>query len=135
MRSRLDTVPGVTDSCCHMMTEHPIARERRVEQRAHLRRAAPLRCWLAGSGVERFTRLSDLSLDGARILTAAPPTVGEQVRVRFKLPPTGREVSAAGRVVWASEGFRGRAGVLGVEFAEVAGAGDIVAFVEDGSRD
>ncbi len=67
---------------------------------------------------ERFVSLADLSLDGARVLTLAPPGVGEKVELRLKLP--GDPLVVTAHVVWRAEGFRGRGGVLGLAFDSVS---------------
>jgi hypothetical protein len=42
------------------------------------------------------------------------------------------EVRATARVIWRTEGFRGRGGVIGVQFEEVDGAAEIASFIEEG---
>jgi hypothetical protein len=44
----------------------------------------------------------------------------------------GAEVRAEARVVWRSEGFRGRGGVMGVQFVSISGADEIAAYVGEG---
>jgi hypothetical protein len=104
----------------------------RVEQRASRRRNVPLRCWLSDGVVDRYAALADVSLDGARVVTVAPPPVGTTVALRFRLQANGADVRAVARIVWRTEGFRGRGGVVGVHFANVVGAEAIAAFVEEG---
>ena len=100
---------------------------RAEEQRANVRRKTlsaghdgrtPLRCWLIDATAERFVALADLSLDGARVLTLAPPGVGERVVLRLDLPGDPLVVNA--HVVWRAEGFRGRGGVMGLAFDSVS---------------
>ncbi len=105
-------------------------RARRVEQRVNRRRVVPVRCWVSDGFVLRYASLADISLDGARILTTAPPSVGDVLTLRFRLRSSGQEVCASGRVVWRSEGFRGRGGVMGVHFTELSGADDIAAYID-----
>ena len=76
--------------------------------------------------------LADISLDGARLFTAAPPVIGRRVSMRFLLRAQGIEVRAEARVVWRSEGFRGRGGVMGVQFLSISGADEIAAYVGEG---
>ncbi len=104
----------------------------RPEQRASRRKVVPVRCWIVDGKVERYASLADISLDGARLLTASPPLVGTTVTMRFRLHCKGNEVSAEARVVWRSEGFRGRGGVMGVEFISLTGTDEIVAYVGEG---
>jgi hypothetical protein len=108
------------------------SRVRRAEQRANRRRNVPVRCWVSDGDVDRFASLADISLDGARLFTAAPPVVGRRVSLRFSLRPRGAEVRAEARVVWRSEGFRGRGGVVGVQFASISAADEIAAYVGEG---
>ncbi len=91
-----------------------------------------MRCWVSDGTVKRYASLSDLSLDGARILTAAPPMIGVSLGLRFKLRDSGEEVRAKARVIWRSEGFRGRGGVIGVQFTNVTGADEIAAYIGEG---
>jgi hypothetical protein len=100
---------------------------RAQEQRANVRRKtftgqdgqAPLRCWLIDATAERYVSLADLSLDGARVLTLAPPGVGEKVVLRLDNVP-GEPLVVTARVVWRAEGFRGRGGVMGLAFDSVS---------------
>ena len=101
------------------------------EQRHHVRRSTPLRCWLVDGKAERFVSLADLSLSGARVLAAAPPEVGERVVLRFNLPTSPVPVVANARVVWRAEGFRGRGGVLGLAFDSVSEVAALSAFIDD----
>jgi hypothetical protein len=105
---------------------------RRVEQRAHRRCKGACRCWLSDGTVDRFASIADVSLDGARVFTAGPPPVGAAVGLRFRLRDTGVQVRATARVIWRTEGFRGRGGVIGVQFEEVDGADEIASFIEEG---
>ena len=82
--------------------------------------------------MDRYASLADISLDGARLFTAAPPLVGRRVSLRFLLRARGVEVRAEARVAWRSEGFRGRGGVMGVQFVSISGADEIVAYVGEG---
>jgi len=91
-----------------------------------------VRCWVSDGEVDRYASLADISLDGARLFTAAPPVVGRRVTMRFLLRAKGTEVLAEARVVWRSEGFRGRGGVMGVQFLSISGADEIVAYVGEG---
>lgn len=81
-----------------------------------------------GGGIERFARLADVSEDGVRVLTAAPPAVGERVSLRFKLPPVGDEVEAEARVMWRSEDVESRAGSMGLRFDRLLGREAIQAY-------
>ncbi|MBI3179753.1 MAG: PilZ domain-containing protein [Deltaproteobacteria bacterium] len=112
-----------------MSSQSADSRARRVEQRVSRRRVVPVRCWVADGLVARYASLADISLDGARVLTTAPPSVGQLLSLRFRLRASGEEVRASGRVVWRSEGFRGRGGVMGVHFTEIAGAEEIAAYI------
>ncbi len=105
---------------------------RRVEQRQFHRRNVLLRCWLSDGKVDRYASLVDISADGARVLTVAPPPTTAMVTLRLRLPPGDEEISAVARVVWRSEGFRGRGGVLGMQFAQIAGLTELTAFVKEG---
>ncbi|MBI5508149.1 MAG: PilZ domain-containing protein [Deltaproteobacteria bacterium] len=107
-------------------------RPARQEQRHGRRRAALLRCWLSDGAVERYTSLADVSLEGARVATVAPPPVGAVVTLRFRPRPQGGVVEAVARVVWRTEGFRGRGGVVGLHFVEVTGMQDLAALVAEG---
>jgi hypothetical protein len=94
-----------------------------LEQRSSPRRTVLLRCRIDGSstdGVERHTRIADLATGGARIFTASPPALGEILTVSFRLTDAGPQIDTQARVVWRSEGFRGRGGVIGVEFVTVS---------------
>lgn len=88
-----------------------------------------LRCWVIDKHVERFVSLADLSTQGARVLTATPPSVGERVELRFDLPSSVETLIAKGRVVWRAEGFRGRGGVMGLAFDSVSAASDLESFI------
>lgn len=103
-----------------------------MEQRAHPRLEVPLRCWLDDGDVPRFASMRDVSMQGARVQTACPPEAGSFVIVRFKLGESSPEVEARARVVWSSAGFRGRAGVLGLSFHDLAGEDELRAFVAAG---
>ena len=105
---------------------------RRLEQRASRRRELPARCWVDDGSVERYASLADISVNGARVLTASPPQVGRTVALRFRLQPRGAEVRAEARVVWRSEGFGGRGGVMGVQFSALSRADEVAAYVEEG---
>ncbi len=107
----------------HMTAEQ---RRDRAEQRRSPRRAASVRCLLADGHVDRYTTISDLSATGARVETAGPPAVGAAISVSFELQ---RPVEAQGRVVWRSEGYRGRGGVIGVAFEHVSSPDALAAFV------
>ena len=85
------------------------------QRRAHPRRPAAARCVVSDGIVERHTRLADLSSAGARIATAIPPEVGAQIQLVL-LPGLGDPIVLNAIVVWRSEGFRGRGGVMGVRF-------------------
>ena len=61
---------------------------------------------------------------------AAPPDVGDEVAVRFRPRANDAEVQAVGTVVWRSAGFRGRGGVIGVQFARVEDVPALLAYVE-----
>ena len=108
------------------------SRQRRSEQRVNRRRNVPVRCWVSDGEVDRYASLADISLDGARLLTAAPPSVGRRVSMRFSLRSKGAEVRAEARVVWRSEGLCGRGGVMGVQFVSISGADEIAAYVGEG---
>lgn len=58
--------------------------------------------------------------------------VGASLGLRFTLGDSGEEIRAKARVVWRSEGFRGRGGVIGVQFTSVTGADEIAAYIDDG---
>src|SRR5688572_2364473 len=107
-----------------------LEKQKREEQRKSQRKSTVARCWLADGAVDRYTLLSDLSVSGARVATAGPPPVGCSIALTFRLPESDAEVRASGRVVWRSEGFGGRGGVIGVEFGEVSETRAIAAFVE-----
>jgi hypothetical protein len=83
---------------------------------------------LGDGAVERHTVLSDLSATGARIATAGPPAVGRSIRLVFDLAAQ-RDVEAHGRVVWRTQGFGGRGGLVGVVFERVSAPEAIAAFV------
>jgi hypothetical protein len=105
------------------------------EHRIGRRCAVLLRCRLTDDShepVERFTRMSDLGAGGARILTAAPPAVGQTLTLRFRLDAQGIEIVARARVVWRSEGFRGRGGVIGVAFMAVSDPAALARFLGEG---
>ncbi len=104
-------------------------RPRRQEQRLGRRREGPLRCWVEDGQVDRFASLADLSREGARLFTVAPPPVGERVTLRMRLRPEGTEVCAEARVVWRAAGAHGRGGVMGVRFVSVDGVDEITAYV------
>ena len=110
------------------MTSHSF-RTRRDEQRRSPRKSATVRSWLADGLVERYTVMCDLSAGGARVATAGPPAVGREVAISFRLSDLGDEVRASGRVVWRTEGYMGRGGVIGVEFAKVLPPDAIAAYV------
>lgn len=93
---------------------------RAQEQRASVRKQTPMRCWLIDATAERYVSLADLSLQGARVLTATPPGVGERVVLRLSLPVSNEPLIVTGRVVWRAEGFRGRGGVMGLAFDTVS---------------
>jgi hypothetical protein len=101
------------------------------EQRAAVRRPAPLRCWIIDAKAERFVQLADLSLSGARVLAAAPPEVGERVVLRFQLPTSSLPIVCRAHVVWRAEGFRGRGGVMGLAFESVSEVAALAAFIDD----
>lgn len=102
------------------------------EQREGKRRAVLIRCRLQGShdAVERFTRIADLGPGGARIFTATPPGVGELLAITFRLSSAGATVVTEARVVWRSEGYHGRGGVIGVEFVTVSDPDAVQRFLE-----
>ncbi len=103
------------------------------EQRSAPRRAVLLRCRVQEGGeepVQRFTRIADLSVTGARILTASPPDVGEILTLSFQLSERGPRIDAEARVIWRSEGYRGRGGVIGVAFIALQNAAALERFVE-----
>ena len=115
------------------------AMSRAQEQRASVRRQTafagpdgltPLRCWLIDATAERFASLADLSRDGARVLTSMPPSVGEKVELRVDM--LQRPFVMTGRVVWRSEGFHGRGGVMGLAFDSVCTA-PVLEHVSDGA--
>jgi hypothetical protein len=66
--------------------------------------------------IERYAQLADVSATGARIVTAAPPQAGSLVRLRFDSAAARSGVDSLARVVWATAGYRGRGGMIGVEF-------------------
>ena len=47
-------------------------------------------------------------------MTALPPRVGRDVSIRFRLTETGPVIETEAQVVWRSNGFRGRGGLMGV---------------------
>lgn len=98
--------------------ERVMSRERRVELRASERRPTQLRCWVGDQVVDRFVSACELSAAGARLVTATPPRVGERITVRFDVPGSAPPAPLRARVVWRTEGFRGRGGVMGIAFDE-----------------
>ena len=99
------------------------------EQRANPRRDVSIRCRVLACDIERFTRIVDLSCGGARVVTATPPGVGTRLGLRFALRPGGAEVEATAIVIWRVDGFRGRGGLMGVEFQAVSNPSEIADFV------
>jgi hypothetical protein len=110
-------------------------RERQTELRASYRRPTQLRCWASWGLVERFVMMADLSAEGARIQTAKPPNIGETVTVRLLLPvgDDPQDIILRGRVVWRSEGYRDRGGLMGLAFERMGTAPEIAAYVAAGA--
>lgn len=92
----------------------------RPEKRTTARRHGVLRCRVADASLVRFARLTELSYAGARVLTALPPRVGAEVTVRFRIGRQTSPIEASGVVVWRSDGFLGRGGVMGVRFVDIS---------------
>lgn len=90
----------------------------RSEQRRGRRQRVLVRCRLDDGRVERFAWLVELSAGGARIVTAAPPPVGQQLELTFALPEHAPLVCRGARVVWRAVGHWGRGGVMGLAFAD-----------------
>lgn len=83
------------------------------------RTAVNARIWLSDGRVQRFTRMVNVSVGGARVVTACPPPVGAVMSLSFQLSPDLPPISGQGVVVWRVEGHRGRGGVVGLEFLHV----------------
>jgi len=99
------------------------------EMRSSPRRSAQVRVRISEPDMVRYTLLADIGMGGARLVTAAPPAIGQKLGLRFRLRAEGPDVSAEAVVVWRSEGLRGRGGLVGVEFASVSDLGEIIAFL------
>lgn len=65
------------------------------------------------------------------MVTAAPPAVGVNVDIKFSLTDGVEEVRAKARVIWRSEGYRGRGGVMGIKFTDISGAEQIEAYMDE----
>lgn len=101
----------------------------RSEQRVCPRRVSSAPCWVKSGDVERYAKLADVSASGARVVTAAPPKVGETLSLAFSVAEFASPVAAEGRVVWRSAGFGGRGGIMGVAFSRVSSPALLRAFV------
>lgn len=106
----------------------PVWRQR--EKRGAERRSANIRTWVQDPFVRRLTRIVDISLSGARILTAHPPKVGTRLSLLFQLSPDGAKIEARAVVIWRSDGFAGRGGVMGIQFSWVSHPQEISNFVQ-----
>lgn len=87
-----------------------------------------VRCRLGDGAVDRYAQLADLSEGGARVVTAGPPAPGTRLSLTFKLDDN-EVIEAFARVVWRSEGFHGRGGLMGVQFESVSAPGVLAAFL------
>lgn len=96
-----------------------------------MRRATGVSCCVRETHVERWARLADLSESGARVFTEVPPPVGTSLNVSFQLSEEGPKIEGMARVVWCSQGYGGRGGVMGIEFTKLSSVEVISQFVAD----